>query len=80
MAARPGQHVLDVDLLKASDSKIWDYVLADSAVIITQDEDFAGICQQKRTCHRLGQDRQKARPGTRLRYQAPLYLDIRGCV
>ena len=34
-------HVLDVDLLKASDSKIWDYALADGAVIITKDEDFA---------------------------------------
>lgn len=34
-------HVLDVDLLAASDSEIWDYALADSAVIITKDEDFA---------------------------------------
>jgi predicted nuclease of predicted toxin-antitoxin system len=34
-------HVLDVGLLDADDSKIWDYALANGAVIITKDEDFA---------------------------------------
>ena len=33
--------VRDVGLLAASDSQIWDYALAQSAVIVTKDEDFA---------------------------------------
>ena len=35
------EHLLDVDLLESSDSRIWDYALANGSVIITKDEDFA---------------------------------------
>jgi len=34
-------HVMDVGLLEAGDSRIWDYALTNGAVIITKDEDFA---------------------------------------
>ncbi len=34
-------HLLDVGLLKSSDSLVWDYAMANGAVIITKDEDFA---------------------------------------
>jgi predicted nuclease of predicted toxin-antitoxin system len=34
-------HLLDVGLLESSDSGIWDYAIANSAVIVTKDEDFA---------------------------------------
>lgn len=33
-------HVLDVDMMAASDSVIWDLALEQSQVIITKDEDF----------------------------------------
>ena len=33
-------HVLDVDLMEASDSIIWDLALDQNRVIITKDEDF----------------------------------------
>jgi predicted nuclease of predicted toxin-antitoxin system len=35
------EHLLDVGLLESSDSRIWDYALANSSVIVTKDEDFA---------------------------------------
>ena len=35
------EHLLDVDMLESSDSRIWDYALANSSVIVTKDEDFA---------------------------------------
>ena len=35
------EHVVDVGLLQAEDSAIWDYALRASAVIVTKDEDFA---------------------------------------
>lgn len=35
------QHVADQNLESASDSAIWDFAVAASAVIITKDEDFA---------------------------------------
>lgn len=38
---RESFHVLDIGLLEASDSQIWDYALAHKAVIVTKDEDFA---------------------------------------
>ena len=34
-------HLLDVGLLESSDSQIWDHAMANGAVIITKDEDFA---------------------------------------
>ena len=39
-------HLMDVGLLDAADTSIWDYALEHDAVIITKDEDFA---------HRQGQ-------------------------
>ena len=33
-------HVLDVGLLDASDSAIWDFALKDDWIIITKDDDF----------------------------------------
>jgi predicted nuclease of predicted toxin-antitoxin system len=33
-------HVLDVQMMEASDSIIWDLALRDSLVIISKDEDF----------------------------------------
>jgi len=33
-------HVLDVDMMEAPDSAIWDLALEQSRVIITKDEDF----------------------------------------
>ncbi len=33
-------HVLDVDMMEASDTKIWDLALRETRVIITKDEDF----------------------------------------
>ena len=33
-------HVLDVDMMEASDSEIWELALSKSLVIITKDEDF----------------------------------------
>lgn len=35
------EHLLDLGLLAAEDSEVWDYALAKEAVIITKDEDFA---------------------------------------
>jgi predicted nuclease of predicted toxin-antitoxin system len=35
------EHVADQEMQAASDSAIWDYAMATSAVIITKDEDFA---------------------------------------
>ena len=35
------EHLLDLGLLAANDSEVWDYALANEAVIITKDEDFA---------------------------------------
>ena len=32
-------HVLDVGLLNASDSRIWDYALANQSIIVTKDEE-----------------------------------------
>lgn len=40
-AGHDATHVLDVGLLDASDSKIWDYALANQYTIVTKDEDFA---------------------------------------
>ena len=34
-------HVLDVGLLDANDSAIWDYALTNGMALITKDEDFA---------------------------------------
>lgn len=34
-------HVLDCNLLEATDVAIWDYAIANDAVIVTKDEDFA---------------------------------------
>jgi predicted nuclease of predicted toxin-antitoxin system len=33
-------HVLDVDMMEASDTKIWDLAIRETRVIITKDEDF----------------------------------------
>ena len=43
LAARghEAEHVADRGLQAASDSMIWDHVLASSATIVTKDEDFA---------------------------------------
>ena len=51
-------YVLDVGLLDAGDNRIWDYALANGAVIISKDEDFA-IRASLSNCsrNRLGQDR-----------------------
>jgi predicted nuclease of predicted toxin-antitoxin system len=35
------EHLLDLGLLEADDSTVWDYALSKQAVIITKDEDFA---------------------------------------
>lgn len=35
------EHLLELGLLESSDSQVWDYALANGAVIITKDEDFA---------------------------------------
>lgn len=35
------EHVGDLGMQKASDAAIWDYALANSAAILTKDEDFA---------------------------------------
>jgi predicted nuclease of predicted toxin-antitoxin system len=35
------EHVSDHDMSSASDSEIWEFAVATSAVIITKDEDFA---------------------------------------
>jgi predicted nuclease of predicted toxin-antitoxin system len=34
-------HVLDVGLLEARDSEIWDYALKHACVLLSKDEDFA---------------------------------------
>jgi predicted nuclease of predicted toxin-antitoxin system len=34
-------HVGDIDLLSASDKKIWDYAIQSNQVILTKDEDFS---------------------------------------
>lgn len=34
-------HVLDIGLLDANDSAIWDYTLANGMALISKDEDFA---------------------------------------
>jgi len=33
-------HVLDIDMMEASDSMIWDFSLSKNLIIITKDEDF----------------------------------------
>ena len=35
------EHVADIGLSAVSDSMIWDYAMAHSAIIVTKDEDFA---------------------------------------
>lgn len=35
------EHLLDLGLLEADDSTVWDHALTQHAVIITKDEDFA---------------------------------------
>lgn len=35
------EHLIDINLLDANDSEIWDYALTKQAVIVTKDEDFA---------------------------------------
>lgn len=35
------EHVGDLGLISATDSKIWQYAIAHDAVLITKDEDFA---------------------------------------
>lgn len=51
MAARghDAVHVLDRDLLGATDGAIWDYAVAHDAVIVTKDEDFALMSASART-------------------------------
>ena len=42
-------HVLDVEMMEASDSKIWDLAMRESRVVITKDQDFpirASISEQ----------------------------------
>jgi len=33
-------HVLDIDMIRASDAEIWERALAEEAVIVTKDSDF----------------------------------------
>jgi predicted nuclease of predicted toxin-antitoxin system len=49
-AGHAATHVLDVGLLEASDSQIWDYALANGTVILTKDEDspFARLSARTR--------------------------------
>lgn len=45
-------HVLDVGLLEASDSEIWNYALSQDWIIITKDDDFqfrASVTEQPPT-------------------------------
>lgn len=42
------EHVQDIGLGEAEDSPIWRYALAQGAVLLTKDEDFASRVQQSR--------------------------------
>jgi predicted nuclease of predicted toxin-antitoxin system len=42
------KHVQDVGLREADDSPIWHYALAQDAIVLTKDEDFAGRVRQSR--------------------------------
>jgi len=42
------KHVLELDMLEASDSVIWDLALSEGYVIITKDEDFAKRLKQSK--------------------------------
>lgn len=42
-------HVADLDLLTATDAQIWDETVAQSAILITKDRDFALIRAARRT-------------------------------
>lgn len=39
-AGHTAEHVVDLGMLDADDSPIWDYALQHGAVIVTKDEDF----------------------------------------
>ncbi|PCI70637.1 MAG: hypothetical protein COB26_03925 [Piscirickettsiaceae bacterium] len=48
-------HVFDVDMMEASDTKIWDLALRETRVIITKDEfPDARICNRAITTINLG--------------------------
>ena len=45
-AGHEAKHVEEVGLREAEDAPIWRYALANQAVILTKDEDFAGRAKQ----------------------------------
>jgi predicted nuclease of predicted toxin-antitoxin system len=47
-AGHEAKHVEEVGLREAEDAPIWRYALANQAVILTKDEDFAGRAKQSR--------------------------------
>jgi predicted nuclease of predicted toxin-antitoxin system len=40
------EHVVDIALREANDSEIWQYALANHAIVVTKDEDFAHRLRQ----------------------------------
>jgi predicted nuclease of predicted toxin-antitoxin system len=46
-------HVLDVDLGDAADAEIWAYAVANSAVVISKDEDFLYLANRSAPSARL---------------------------
>jgi predicted nuclease of predicted toxin-antitoxin system len=43
------QHVADLGLRDATDAEIWSYVSAQNLILISKNEDFAGMILQKPT-------------------------------
>ena len=39
-AGHHAEHLMDVALLEADDSQVWNYALQNGAIVITKDEDF----------------------------------------